>query len=153
MPAVSVVVPSYNLAAVIRETLDSLRRQTFADFEVIVVDDGSRDESVKVIEPYTADSRFKLIAQTNQGTAAARNKAISAASGEWIAFLDADDIWMPENLFRRMVIVHQHPDAALVFSNGMEFSDSGDVGPFYRSRDKLPDGADSCAGTVCGQAP
>lgn len=97
-PGVSVVIPAYNAAEFIAATLDSVFSQTFTDYEVIVVNDGSPDteELEKALAPYY--ERLIYIKQENGGTAAARNTAIRRASGEWLAFLDGDDIWLPEYL-------------------------------------------------------
>lgn len=94
---VSVVVPLYNKVAYIRRALDSIASQTFSDFEVIVVDDGSTDGSAGVAEGYL-DPRFRLLSQSNRGPGDARNKGLAEAKGEVIAFLDADDEWLPNYL-------------------------------------------------------
>ncbi|MGI8495811.1 MAG: glycosyltransferase family 2 protein [Pyrinomonadaceae bacterium] len=97
-PCVSVIIPAYNAAEFIAATLDSVFSQTFTDYETIVVNDGSPDTEAleKVLAPYF--ERVIYIKQKNGGTAAARNTAIRAACGEWLAFLDGDDIWLPEYL-------------------------------------------------------
>ena len=96
MPSVSVIIPSYNAERWIKSTIDSVLAQTYSNIEIIVVDDGSTDESVSVISKNYPE--IKLITQKNQGVAAARNKGIENASSEWIAFLDADDIWLPNKI-------------------------------------------------------
>jgi len=98
MPRVSVVIPAYNCAELIGETLDSVLAQTFENYEIILVNDGSPDteELEAALENYY--DRIIYIRQTNGGTAAARNTAIDAASGEFLAFLDGDDVWLPEYL-------------------------------------------------------
>jgi hypothetical protein len=98
----SVIIPVYNKAFCISTTLGSVLAQTFTDFEIILVDDGSKDDSVAVIQQFT-DSRIRLIQQTNAGVSIARNTGIAAAKGKWIAFLDADDWWHPDFLLH----VHQ----------------------------------------------
>ena len=140
-PFVSVVVPTYNLAVYTADALESARQQTFTDFEVVIVDDGSTDDTIGVIEPFLADPRFTLIRQENQGTAGARNTAISRSRGEWIAFLDCDDMWEPNKLEAQARLIEEYPRAALIFSNGTEFTEDGDFGPFYRKREVFPDGA------------
>jgi glycosyltransferase involved in cell wall biosynthesis len=98
MPArVSVVVPLYNKAATVRRTLDSIRSQTFTDFEAIVVDDGSTDGGERIVAEFP-DPRVRLISQPNAGPGAARNRGLAEARGELVAFLDADDQWLPDYL-------------------------------------------------------
>jgi len=100
MPLVSIITPIYNAAPWLRETLDSVRAQTLTDWEQIMVDDGSSDDSVAIAEAAALqDPRFRLIRTLrNMGPSAARNLAIEAARGRFIAFLDADDLWLPEKL-------------------------------------------------------
>ena len=91
-PLISVIIPIYNVAPYLRECLDSVLAQTFADWEAICVDDGSTDESGAILDEYAArDSRFRIIHQKNAGVSAARNAALKKAQGEYIAFVDADD--------------------------------------------------------------
>jgi glycosyltransferase involved in cell wall biosynthesis len=97
IPRISVVVPLYNKAPYVRRTLDSIARQTFTDFELVVVDDGSTDESAEIVRLF-ADRRVRLVTQMNLGPGAARNRGIEEARGDLIAFLDADDEWLPEYL-------------------------------------------------------
>jgi hypothetical protein len=94
---VSIVIPLYNKAAYVRRALSSIAAQTFTDFELIVVDDGSTDDGARLVTEY-GDSRFKLISQPNAGPGPARNTGIAHARGEFIAFLDADDEWLPTYL-------------------------------------------------------
>src|SRR3954469_3268168 len=96
MPRVSVVVPIYNVEAYLRECLESLADQTFEDLEVIMVDDGSTDGSAAIAEAFAArDARFILITQANGGLSAARNTGIDVATGEFLAFVDSDDVVAP----------------------------------------------------------
>lgn len=96
---ISVIVPIWNASQYLREALESLRRQTFANFEAILVNDGSTDDSEAICREFCdADARFKLIYQLNAGVSAARNAGIEASEGEWIAFMDADDLMMPAAL-------------------------------------------------------
>ena len=97
---VSVVIPCYNGAAFLRETLESAMAQTHQALEVIVVDDGSTDDSGAIAE--TFGSPVRVIYQANQGESIARNRAISEAKGDWIAFLDADDLWEPNKLEKQL---------------------------------------------------
>jgi len=100
-PSFSIIIPVYNVAPYLRECLDSVLAQTFTDWEAICVDDGSTDGSGTIIDEYAArDKRFKVIHQKNAGVSAARNRALDEATGEWIGFLDADDVWVKEWLDR-----------------------------------------------------
>ena len=96
MPLVSVIMPTFNRADTIRRAIRSVQAQTFTDWELIVVDDGSTDNTVALIEG--CDPRLKLIRQENQGTAGARNAGLGASAGSYIAFLDSDDEWLPHHL-------------------------------------------------------
>jgi glycosyltransferase involved in cell wall biosynthesis len=117
-PAVSVILPAYNAADTIAAAVGSVREQTFHDWELIVVDDGSSDGTWDVVSSLTADSDHEhaIRLEQNQGLAAARNTAIARARGEWIALLDADDTWTPEKLDRCMTYLDEHPDLRVVYS-------------------------------------
>ncbi len=110
VPRVSVVIPTYNRAGLIGQAISSVLAQTFTDFELIVVDDGSTDDTGKAVESYR-DGRITLITRQNRsGQSGARNTGIKASRGEWIAFLDSDDEWLPEKLARQMERVDEGPD-------------------------------------------
>jgi len=100
---VSVVIPTYNRAKLVVRAVDSVLRQTYPNCEIIVVDDGSEDNTRGALAPYK--DRIKYIYQANAVQASARNAGIRAAAGKWIAFLDSDDIWLPEKLSRQMEIL------------------------------------------------
>lgn len=104
MPLVSIITPSYNSALLIITTIQSVISQTFTDWEMIIVDDSSEDNSVKVIQSFVNNEpRIKLIKLTeNSGAAVARNRAIEEAQGRYIAFLDSDDIWLPYKLEKQI---------------------------------------------------
>ena len=120
---VSIIVPVYNAGRFLEETIGSVIRQEFQDWELLLVDDCSSDESVSIIETYAAqDKRIRLIRQTkNQGAAAARNRGVTKAQGRYIAFLDADDLWKPRRLSAQRRFM-QEKQAGFVFS-GYEFAD------------------------------
>jgi teichuronic acid biosynthesis glycosyltransferase TuaG len=110
MPLVSIVTPVYNAARFLPETLASVRAQTLTDWEQILVDDGSADDSVAIVEAAAReDSRFRLLrTPQNGGPSAARNLALGAARGRFVAFLDADDLWLPEKLARSVEWMTTH---------------------------------------------
>jgi glycosyltransferase involved in cell wall biosynthesis len=120
-PTVSVIIPAYNAADYIGRTLESLRAQSFGDFEAIVVDDGSRDETAEVVRRFAeSDPRVRLIRQANAGVAAARNRAIAEARGRYIANLDADDMWRPTFLERTVgALEAAGEDAVLAFARSL----------------------------------
>lgn len=107
-PLVSVVIPAYNAARTIAKTLDSALGQEISDIEVIVVDDGSRDDTAAVVRR-NGDPRVRLLQRANGGVASARNAGIEAARGIWVAFLDADDIWLPHKLARQLELMSAQP--------------------------------------------
>jgi glycosyltransferase involved in cell wall biosynthesis len=116
-PLVTVVTPAYNVAKYVGETVDSVLRQTFRDFEYLVVDDGSEDNSVDVVKAHARDDpRFRLVAGEHRGQSAARNAGIREAKGEYIAFLDGDDRWHPRFLERQLGLIQSlPPDVGVVF--------------------------------------
>lgn len=127
MALISVVVPCFNAADTLCASLDSIRHQSCVDFECLIVDDCSADRSLELIERYVGiDSRFKLFCQPqNLGVSAARNLALSKASGQYIAFLDADDLWLPDFL-ELSVNAHRLYRCGLVHSPYWRFVSDGD---------------------------
>jgi glycosyltransferase involved in cell wall biosynthesis len=115
---VSIVMPAYNRQKYIASAIESVLAQTFADWELIVVDDGSRDGTCQIAERYAADhpGRITVIAQANAGVVIARNKAIRAARGTYVAFIDSDDLWHPEKLAHQVACFRLAPDAAFVYT-------------------------------------
>jgi glycosyltransferase involved in cell wall biosynthesis len=118
-PKISVVIPTYNNAALLRETLDGVYAQSFRDFEVIVIDDGSTDDTASSVKNYGQNIRY--VHQSNQGPAAARNKGASLARGEIIAFCDHDDVWNPRHLETMLRCFSEHPEAAMCFGDAEYF--------------------------------
>jgi len=110
-PLVSVVIPAYNCARFIGEALDSVFAQDYPELEVVVVDDGSTDDTCAVVEGY--GDRVKLIRQRNAGAAVARNEGMRRASGEYVAFLDSDDLWLPGKLRLQIDHLESHRDVAM----------------------------------------
>jgi glycosyltransferase involved in cell wall biosynthesis len=115
IPKVSIVIPAYNSMKYLPDTLSSVWHQTFTDFEVLVVNDGSSD-NIREWASQVKDSRFKLISQANQGVSAARNAGILASKAEYIAFLDADDLWTPTKLETHVLCLDKNPEVGLVCS-------------------------------------
>ncbi|MBB4303167.1 glycosyltransferase involved in cell wall biosynthesis [Rhodobium orientis] len=114
-PVATVVVPAYNCQATIAETLRSILNQTFTDLELIVVDDGSKDATVDVIRDF-GDERIRLIRQQNRGLAGAHNTGIHHARGRYVAFCDADDLWLPEKLELHIAHMDARPEVGISFS-------------------------------------
>ena len=140
-PLVSVVVPVHNGAAVLSDALASVRLQTFRNFEAIVVDDGSTDDSHALAQKFAdEDPRIKVLRQPNGGVSAARNAAIARARGEFIAFLDADDVWLPGKLAAQIDLARREPGAGLFFSDYFFWDGQNDLGRRYNNPDKFPDG-------------
>ena len=109
MPAVSVIIPMYNTEAYIRDCLDSLLAQTFTDFEVIIIDDGSTDESARIAASYaSSDARFRLIGQPNKGPSEARNTGLKIMHGDYVTFIDSDDCVAPNFLETLFFIAQLH---------------------------------------------
>lgn len=124
MPMFSVIIPTYNCGAFIGQAIDSVLSQTFADYEVIVLDDGSTDATRDIVARYTHDARVRYIHQDNRGLAAARNAAIRASSGAYIALLDADDLWHPRKLEIQSGYLDSNPGLALLCSNAYLFHEN-----------------------------
>lgn len=115
MTKVSIIIAAYNAMSFLPETLESVFRQTWSDYEVIIVNDGSSDGIEKWVAQIN-DSRVKFISQKNQGISVARNNALALAEGEYIAFLDADDLWQSTKLEKQVRILDEHPEVGLVYS-------------------------------------
>ncbi len=121
---VSVIMPAYNAEKYIRQAIESVQAQTYQEWELIVVDDASTDNTYTIVNEYCQeDSRIKLLCNSqNQGVSRTRKNGVEAAAGEWIAFLDSDDAWHPEKLEKQLEIQKEH-NAKLIFT-GSAFMDS-----------------------------
>ena len=119
-PKFSIIIPLYNKAPYIRKALESVAAQTFTDWECIIVNDGSTDNSMERIRGLE-DERIRVISQTNMGVAAARNNGVAASAGEYICFLDADDWWEPEFLAEIDKLIAAYPDAGIYATNYIYF--------------------------------
>jgi glycosyltransferase involved in cell wall biosynthesis len=115
MPTVSVIVPAYNAEKTILETIQSIRAQTFSDFELIVINDGSSDRTVELLSTIN-DLRLKVFSYENGGLPVARNRGIQRAKGEFITFIDADDLWKPHKLEAQLQALQAYPEAGVAYS-------------------------------------
>ena len=120
---VSIIIPAYNARAYICEAVDSAIAQTYPQKEVIVVDDGSTDDTVQSLKSYIDAQKIIYFYQENKGLSAARNAGIRAAKGEFIAFLDADDIFLPEKLARQVAYLEAHPACGVCYCALAHFSE------------------------------
>ena len=123
MPKASIIVPAFNVAATLSETLHALSAQTFRDFEIIVVDDGSSDETAAIARAHD-DPRLRLVRQTNRGLAGARNTGIAHARAAYIGFCDADDLWMPDKLAVHVAHLDANPLVGLSYSGSALIDDA-----------------------------
>lgn len=123
---ISVIIPLYNKESSIAQTLQSVFSQEYSDFEIVVVDDGSTDNSVEIVEAI-CDPRIRLIKQENGGPSKARNTGVKNAKGEWIVFLDADDEMLPNALETFKNIINAHMDIDIVDCNTMFYSTNGNT--------------------------
>jgi glycosyltransferase involved in cell wall biosynthesis len=139
MCIISVIIPVYNGEKTIQETIESVLNQTYTDFELIIINDGSQDSTLEIISSFK-DSRIKVFSYANAGVSASRNRGISHARGEYISFIDADDLWTPDKLEAQLKALQENPQAAVAYSwtqcidesgeasrRGSHISDSGDV--------------------------
>ena len=119
----SVITPSYNYGHLISETIESVRQQSYSNWEMIIVDDGSTDNTEEVVRAYTiADPRIRFLRQQNAGPSAARNLAIREAKGQYIQFLDADDLIQKEKFTAQTEFLNQHPETDVVYGNVRYFT-------------------------------
>ena len=135
-PLVSVVIPTYNRAWVIKEAVDSVLAQDYKDFELIIVDDGSTDNTSDVLASYGEDVR--VLFQENKGVSAARNRGVAEASGQLVAFLDSDDLWLPKKLSMQVEFFNKTPDALICQTEEVWIRNGIRVNP--KKRHKKPSG-------------
>jgi glycosyltransferase involved in cell wall biosynthesis len=132
MNVISVIIPTHNSAAYLSEAICGVLGQTFQDFELIVVDDGSTDNTQEVVGLF--GERIRYISQDRAGPSTARNHGILESSGDLIAFLDADDVWLPTKLAKQVDFLKQHPEAVLVYT---DYNRSSEPGSSNESRLKV----------------
>lgn len=124
MSLVSVIIPAYNSETTIRETIESVLCQTFSDFKIIVIDDGSQDSTAEVVGKID-DPRIQFFSYENAGVATARNRGIEKATGKYIAFLDADDLWTTDKLASQLQALQKNPEAFVAYSWTDYINESG----------------------------
>jgi glycosyltransferase involved in cell wall biosynthesis len=115
MPIISVIVPTYNAERTILQTLSSVQQQSLTDIEIIVINDGSTDRTVELLNTIE-DPRIKIFSYENGGLPVARNRGIARATGKYIAFIDADDLWTPDKLESQLAALKKHPEAGVAYS-------------------------------------
>ena len=127
MPLATIIVPAFNVSATIAETLDSLQAQTLRDIEIVIIDDGSTDNTRDVVAPYLADKRIRYVPQANRGLAGARNRGIEEARSEIIGFCDADDLWHPDKIRRHLAHFDANPRLGLSYSGSLMIDDNSNA--------------------------
>ena len=130
--SVSVIIPTYNLAALLPGAVESVRAQAWPGLEIIVVDDGSEDDTAGVLEALAVGGDLRWFRQENAGAAAARNRGIEEARGQWVAFLDADDFWLPGKLAAQFEALAASPDAAFSYTDVKVRHEDGREGELVR---------------------
>jgi glycosyltransferase involved in cell wall biosynthesis len=128
-PRVSVVIPTYNSAGLLREAIQSVLSQIYSDFEVVVIDDGSTDNTESVARSF--GDRVSYLKQENKGAGAARNHGIKRSRGEYVAFLDSDDLWLPGKLAEQIPLLDRDPELGLVYSDWAVVAEQGEALPSY----------------------
>jgi len=140
MPAVSVIMPAYNVAPYIGDALSSVLGQTFTDFEVVVTDDGSTDQTAAIVGPFAArDERVRLLRKKNGGLSSARNHALRHAAGQFFALLDSDDVWDPGFLEAQVAILRARPEVGVVTGNARYLGGPRDGAPARPWPDPRPE--------------
>lgn len=137
MPKVSVIIPAYNQAKYLRDAIDSVLNQTFQDFEIIIVNDGSIDETRDVVFSYN-HARITYIYQENQGLSSARNTGIKASNGYYLALLDSDDLFLPNKIENQLSLMDNHPTINIVLSGWNFVDESGSIIRGIRPWEKYP---------------
>ncbi|OKH21126.1 glycosyltransferase family 2 protein [Chroogloeocystis siderophila] len=124
MKKVSVIIPVYNVEQYVADTINSVLQQSYTNFELIIIDDGSPDKSREICQNFN-DPRIKIICQKNRGVAAARNTGIRHSQGEYLAFLDADDLWLPQKLEKHIEHLENSPNVGVSFSRSAFIDEEG----------------------------
>jgi|TARA_R100000306_G_scaffold8310_1_gene11284 glycosyltransferase involved in cell wall biosynthesis len=124
---ISVITPTYNRARFLPAAVASVLSQTFGDFELIIVDDGSEDNTPDVLKPFLADRRVRYVYQENQGQSHARNLALKQATGDFIAFLDSDDVWARDKLEKQLAVFRANSEVDIVHGDEATINEQGSV--------------------------
>ena len=114
-PAVSVILPTYNRGCFVGEAIESVRAQLFGAWELIVVDDGSNDETQDVVATYLSDNRIRYVRQENNGSSSARNRGLEETKAPLVAYIDSDNLWYPNFLYCAVDYLATHPDVDLLY--------------------------------------
>lgn len=123
MELISIIMPAYNAESFIEASIKSVLAQTYQNWELLIVDDGSTDNTFSIAQGFALiNQKIKISQQSNQGASVARNTAIEQAAGQWLAFLDADDLWEPQKLERQMAVSEAIPQADLIYTSGWKFA-------------------------------
>lgn len=126
-PLVSIIMPAFNAEHFIRESIDSIQQQTYKNWELWITNDASTDDTQKIVEKYIKDERIHLVNfPVNRGLAVARNAGIEKSNGEYVAFLDSDDLWLPEKLDHQIKFHRDYPEIGLSFTNFNTFDKTGE---------------------------
>ena len=124
-PLVSVITPTFNRERTITQAVESVLAQSYPNWELIIIDDGSRDSTREKLAGYLDDSRIQYHFQENQGQSIARNLALHYARGELVCFLDSDDLWVPEKLERQVALMEAHPEVDVLHSDEIMIDEQG----------------------------
>jgi glycosyltransferase involved in cell wall biosynthesis len=138
MPKVSIILPTYNSVQFIEEALESIRQQTFRDYEVIVVDDGSEDQTGEIVKQ--CGEKLRYLYQDHGGPAKARNRGIGESTGKYVAFLDSDDLWLPTKLEKQVDMMDRNPELGMVITENLCFNDRGVLIPSMGKKKRLMEG-------------
>jgi len=136
-PLISVIIAAYNADKYIKEAIDSVLNQTYKNFELIVIDDGSTDKTAQIAKSYKG--KLKYVYKENGGVSTARNTGIKLAQGEFVAFLDADDVWIENKLHDQVEHLNKNEDLAMIFTNMIIIDESGEnVLGHFNSKESIP---------------
>ena len=149
IPDVSVIIPTYNRASFISRAVESVLNQSFKKWELIIVDDGSTDNTQDILKIYENQTRIKLLKTKNRGVSAARNLGVRQALGYWIAFLDSDDQWLPEKLEKQMRESLKNPGVSIIHGNEIWIRRGVRVNPMKKHQKKGGDIFSQALGLCC----